>query len=151
MPMKKSVVLLATFALFSCSGVHAPKAELVSHSDDKGIPAIDEAIVEMKKEYIEECYLPVAQREVPETRCQTELFQLLERRYRTSFKQVHVDMASDEVFFREVSDRIKTLVRTDPTVRQMVKANFHSQEELMTYYKSLYGFNEVTSGVEKRN
>ncbi len=139
------LLLLIPFVALSCASSKYPQAALVAHPDDKGIPAIDEAIVEMKREYIRECYIPVASHEVPETKCQTELFQLLERRYRLSFKQVHVDMASDELFFREVSDRIRSLVRTDPTVRQLARSNFRSQEELLSYYKNLYGFNAITS------
>ena len=99
----------------------------------------------MKVEYIHDCYTPVVEREVPETRCQTELFQLLERRYHLNYKKVHVDMASDDLFFRDVDARIRTMVRTDPEVRQMVKANFRSHEELLQYYKGLYGFNPITS------
>jgi len=131
--------------LFSCSSSNLPKVALVEHPDNRGVPAIDDVIVEMKGEYIHDCYAPVVKREVPETRCQTELFQLLERRYRLNYKKVHVDMASDDLFFRDVDQRVRVLVRTDPTVRQMVKANFHSQEELIQYYKGLYGFNPVTS------
>jgi len=135
---------LATL-FFSCSSTNLPKAELAEHTDGRGVPAIDDVIVEMKGEFIQDCYTPVVKREVPETRCQTELFQLLERRYHLNYKKVHVDMASDDLFFRDVDQRVRVLVRTDPTVREMVRANFHSQEELMQYYKSLYGFNPITS------
>lgn len=143
---KLLALTIASVLLVSCAGNKYPKAIYVQHEDDKGIPAIDEAIVEMKKEFIQYCYKPIVDNEVPETKCQTELFQLLERRYRLSFKQEHVDMASDELFFRDVSDKIRSLVRTDPEVRQLAKANFSSQEELLNYYKSLYGFNAITSG-----
>jgi len=142
--LKRTMGLFIPLLLMACSS-NMPKAALVKHGDDRGVPAIDEAIVEMKAEFIQNCYGPVAQREVPETRCQTDLFQLLERRYRMNYKQVHVDMASDDLFFREVDQRIRTMVRTDPEVRQMVKAQFRSQDELLRYYKNLYGFNPVTS------
>ena len=75
--------------LIACSS-NLPKVALVKHNDDRGIPAIDDVIVEMKTDFVQNCYGPVAMREVPETRCQTDLFQLLERRYRMNYKQVHV-------------------------------------------------------------
>ena len=137
------VALVAT--LVSCASSTMPKASYVRHPDDRGVPAIDDVIVEMKGEYIKDCYGPVVNRQVPETRCQTDLFQLLERRYHLNYKQEHVDMASDDLFFRNVDQRIRTMVRTDPEVRQAVKANFRSHEELLAYYKSLYGFNPITS------
>lgn len=144
--LKYSMVVGISAASFlvGCSS-SAPKTQVVDHPDGRGVPAIDDVIVQMKSEYIAECYTPVMKREVPETRCQTELFQLLERRYRLSYKKVHVDMASDDIFFRDVDQRIRVMVRTDADVRQQVKAQFHSHAELLKYYKGLYGFNPITS------
>ena len=81
--MKKfSMVVFMVLAalLMGCSSVKTPKANLADHDEDHNIPAIDQMIISMKKEYIQKCYLPVAKREPPENACQTELFQLLERR-----------------------------------------------------------------------
>ncbi len=138
--------ITAAVVMIGCSSSNLPRASVADHPDGRGVPAIDDVIVQMKNEFITECYAPVMKREVPETRCQTELFQLLERRYHMNYKKIHVDMASDDLFFRDVDQRIRVLVRTDADVRQQVKANFHSQEELLQYYKGLYGFNPVTSG-----
>lgn len=132
-------------SLFASCSSNLPKATYVHHPDGRGVQAIDDVVVEMKEQFIHDCYAPVLEREVPDTRCQTELFQLLERRYHMNYKKVHVDMASDDLFFRDVDQRIRVMVRTDPEVRQLVKANFRSQEELLQYYKSLYGFNPITS------
>ena len=132
-------------AMFASCASNLPKAAYVHHPDGRGVQAIDDVIVEMKGEFIHDCYAPVMEREIPETRCQTELFQLLERRYHMNYQKVHVDMASDDLFFRDVDQRLRIMVRTDPEVRELVKANFHSQEELLQYYKSLYGFNPITS------
>lgn len=145
--MKRFLIggLIAVTAVMTSCSSNMPKITHAEHPDGRGVPAIDDVIVEMKNEYVQQCYAPVVQREVPETRCQTELFQLLERRYRLNYKKVHVDMASDDLFFRDVDNRIRVLVRTDPDVRQRVKAQFRSQEELLSYYKSIYGFNAITS------
>jgi len=139
--------MIGLVGLSACSTTSGsiPKAKLAEHPDGRGIPPIDEVIVSMKKEFIENCYTPVMRREVPETRCQTDLFQLLERRYRMNYRKEHVDMASDDIFFRDVDQRIRVLIRKDPEVRQMVKAQFSSQQELLRYYKELYGFHPVTS------
>jgi hypothetical protein len=137
--------LISAALLASCASNDLPVIVLAEHPDGRGVPAIDDVIVEMKNEYVQDCYGPVVLREIPETRCQTELFQLLERRYRLNYKKVHVDMASDDLFFRDVDSRIRVMVRTDPDVRQRVKAQFRSQEELLSYYKALYGFNAITS------
>ncbi|HSQ41918.1 MAG TPA: hypothetical protein VLM37_06540 [Fibrobacteraceae bacterium] len=137
--------VFAAVFLASCASNNLPQVNYIDHPDGRGVPAIDDVIVEMKSEFIKDCYGPIIHREVPETRCQTELFQLLERRYHLDYTKDHVDMASDDLFFRDVDARIRTMVRTDPEVRHLVKANFHSHEELLQYYKGLYGFNPITS------
>lgn len=144
-PILAGIAVSALLVGCATSSGSLPKVHLADHPDGRGVPAIDDVIVQMKSEYIAECYGPVFQREVPETRCQTELFQLLERRYRLSYKKIHVDMASDDIFFRDVDQKIRVMVRSDADVRQQVKANFHSHEELLQYYKHLYGFNPITS------
>lgn len=123
-----------------------PSATYAEHENGQGIPAIDDMIVSLKTEYIENCYKPVAKHNPPENECQTELFQLLERRYRLSYSQEHVDMASDELFFRDVDARIRKMVKTDSDLRQDVRNKFSSLNEVTAYYKSKYGFNPVTSG-----
>ncbi len=140
------MMVLFIAALFSCTAKrNLPKAQIASHPENRGVMAIDELIVNMKDEFIYECYTPVIKREIPETRCQIDLFQLLERRYHTNYRKEHVDMASDDLFFRDVDQRIRLLVRQDPQVRKMVRANFRSQADLLQYYKSLYGFHPITS------
>lgn len=140
-----SFVALTVFLTSCATTSKIPKASLVDHPDGRGVPAIDDVIVAMKGEFINDCYTPVIKREVPETRCQTDLFQLLERRYRMNYRKEHVDMASDDLFFRDVDQRIRVMIRKDPEVRQLVKAQFSSQQELLKYYKSLYGFHPITS------
>jgi hypothetical protein len=116
----------------------------VSHAthetQGKGIPEIDEMIVELKGNYIRECYAPILKREVPETECQLDLFSMLERRYRTSFQPQHVKMASDDLFFSVVSKKIKRLVSSDIELRNQVKNNFDSYDDLVSYYRELYSF-----------
>lgn len=144
--MKFSFIALACLMLLACSSRnHNIKNLPANHASGRGIPAIDEIILELKGAFIEQCYKPIVNRAVPENSCQTELFQLLERRYRMDYQTYHVDMASDDLFFRTVDARVKRLVRSDPEVRDQVRAQFSSHEELMAYYKALYGFHPITS------
>ena len=142
--MKFRVLALATLAaalLSGCSGVVTPTVQVASHDSDHNIPAIDEMIISMKKEYIQKCYMPVAKREPPENACQTELFQLLERRYHADYSQDHVDMASNDLFFKDIDAEINKMVRSDPEVRAALRNGaFQSINEMKTYYKSKYMF-----------
>ena len=142
--MKKIALVESLFLaalLMGCSSVKTPKADLADHDEDHNIPAIDEMIISMKKEYIQKCYMPVAKREPPENACQTELFQLLERRYHADYSQDHVDMASNDLFFKDIDDRISQMVRSDPEVREALSNGaFRSINEMKTYYKSKYMF-----------
>ena len=97
---------IATLFL-GCSSISMPKARVVEHDAERTIPAIDEMIVEMKQDYITKCYAPVVKRDPPENSCQTELFQMLERRYHTNYSQNHVSMASNDLFFRDVEVQLK--------------------------------------------
>lgn len=141
-----ALALVASLALLACSTTNMPKATYAEHEPGKSIPAIDDMIVSLKGEYIDRCYKPVAKHNPPDNQCQTELFQLLERRYRLSYQKEHVDMASDELFFRDVDTRLRKMVKTDIEVRDEVKNKFSSMNEMMAYYKSKYGFHPVTSG-----
>ncbi len=131
------------FALFfvACSS-SLPKAELASHSDSsRNIPKIDQMIVELKKSYISQCYEPVLKKDPPENQCQTELFQMLERRYHMNYSQRQIDQASNDLFFRDVDTRLRKMVRTDPEVRSAVRRGaFHNADEMFSYYREKYAF-----------
>ncbi len=141
--MKLRFFIFFVFAslFLGCSSLSMPKAKVVEHEADRTIPAIDEMIVEMKQDYITKCYAPVINRDPPENSCQTELFQMLERRYHTNYSQNHVNMASNDLFFRDVEVQLKKMVRTDPGVRNAVKNGaFTSTDEMLSYYKGKYAF-----------
>jgi hypothetical protein len=130
-------------ALFfvSCSSSSAPKAKMATHEANRSIPTIDEMIVDMKKNYISKCYTPVAKRNPPENSCQTELFQLLERRYHSNYNLNHVSMASNELFFKDVEVQLKKMLRSNSEVRSAIKnGGFRNAEELVAYYKFKYAF-----------
>jgi hypothetical protein len=128
--------------LVGCSSVNMPKAELAEHDAERNIPPIDQMIVSLKKSYISQCYGPIVHRDPPENQCQTELFQMLERRYNLNYNQTHVDMASNDLFFRDVDSRLRKMVRTDPEVRDAVRNGaFRNADEMLAYYKDKYAFN----------
>ena len=134
-------IMIVAAMLVGCSNIKTPKAKLASHDSNRDIPSIDHMIVSMKKDYIQNCYLPVAHREPPENACQTELFQMLERRYHTNYNQSHVDMASNDLFFKDVAKEINKMVRTDPEVREAIRSGaFRSADEMLSYYKEAYKF-----------
>lgn len=126
----------------SCSSTRIPKAEVASHDDSsRNIPRIDNMIVNLKRSYISQCYVPIVRKNPPENQCQTELFQMLERRYHIDYNQHQVDMASNDLFFRDVDTRLRKMVRTDPEVRAAVRNGaFHNADEMLSYYKDKYAF-----------
>lgn len=141
--MKFSVLALATITalLTACSGIVTPKSELAAHDSDHNIPAIDNMIVSLKQEYIDKCYMPVAKRKPPENACQSELFQMLERRYKLNFNQNHVAMAANTLMFKDVDAKIMEMSRNDPAVRNAIRsASFTSTSEMLAYYKDKYQF-----------
>ena len=133
-------LLISAALLAGCSGIKTPTADLASHDSRHDIPAIDQMIVDMKQDYIQACYLPVAKREPPINACQTELFQMLERRYHHDYSQRHVDMASNDLFFKDVNTRISDLVRKDREVGNAARRAFNSTDEMMAYYREAYKF-----------
>ena len=130
----------ATF-LAACSAT-LPKAELATHEDSsRNIPQIDNMIVSLKKSYISQCYAPILDKNTPENQCQTELFQMLERRYHMNYSQKNIDQASNELFFRDVDARLRKMVRTDPEVRRAVReGTFRNADDMLSYYREKYAF-----------
>ena len=58
-------LLISAALLAGCSGIKTPSANLASHDSRHDIPAIDQMIVDMKQDYIQACYMPIAKREPP--------------------------------------------------------------------------------------
>ena len=143
--MKHSIVWAAITlaAIFTgCSSVVPPKAELANHNDSiHNIPAIDSLIVSMKQDYIKQCYMPVASHLPPENSCQSDLFQMVERRYHMDFNQNHVAMASNELFFKDVIPEINKKVKREPALRDPLRRAFSNSNEMLAYYKDKYKFN----------
>ena len=133
-------LLISAALLAGCSGIKTPTADLASHDSRHDIPAIDQMIVDMKQDYIQACYMPIAKREPPINACQTELFQMLERRYHHDYSQRHVDMASNDLFFKDVNTRISDLVRKDREVGNAARRACNSTDEMMAYYREAYKF-----------
>lgn len=133
-----SVVLLVS----ACSST-LPKAEIASHEDStRNIPKIDHMIVDLKRSYISQCYSPILKKNPPENQCQTELFQMLERRYHLNYSQHQIDLASNDLFFRDVDTRLRKMVRTDPEIRRAIRQGaFRSADEMLSYYRTKYSFN----------
>ena len=141
MNFKMIALALTGFLLIACSSVKMPKATYAEHDSVHNIPAIDQMIVSMKKEYIDKCYGPVVHRDPPDNACQTELFQQLERRYHTNYNQQQVNMASDDLFFKDINNKLRQMMRSDPTVRRAIRNGaFSSAEDMLAYYKSKYSF-----------
>ena len=142
--MKFRVLALVTITaalLAGCSGVVTPKAEIASHDSDHNIPAIDEMILSFKQDYINKCYLPVAKKNPPENACQSELFQMLERRYHLDYNQNHVAMASNTLLFKDIDAKIIEMSRNNPEVREAIRAAaFTSTSEMLSYYHEKYQF-----------
>ena len=142
--MKLRVLALATFTaalLSGCSGIVTPKAELANHDSSHNIPAIDEMILSFKQDYINKCYLPVAKKNPPENACQSELFQMLERRYHLDYNQNHVAMASNTLLFKDIDAKIIEMSRNNPEVREAIRAAaFTSTSEMLSYYHEKYQF-----------
>ncbi|SHK60710.1 MULTISPECIES: hypothetical protein [unclassified Fibrobacter] len=144
--MKNSIIgvsLAIAVALFTgCSSVVTPKAELAYHHDSvHNIPAIDSLIVSMKQDYIKQCYMPVASHMPPENSCQSDLFQMVERRYHMEYNQNHVAAASNELFFKDVVPEIQKKVKREPALRDPLRKAFNNNEEMLAYYKDKYKFN----------
>lgn len=144
--MKKSIIgasLIIAVAFFTgCSSVVTPKAELAYHHDSvHNIPAIDSLIVSMKQDYIKQCYMPVASHLPPENSCQSDLFQMVERRYHMDFNQNHVAAASNELFFKDVVPEIQKKVKREPALRDPLRRAFSNSNEMLAYYKDKYKFN----------
>jgi len=128
--------------LLSCGNVEKRDVVQADHDVKMRIPAIDAMIVKDKKEYLERCYMPVYKKIASESPrpCETALQQLLERRYYANYTQEHVDMAADELFFKDIKEKIQSKLKTDAKLRKDLGKRFKNMDEVIDYYKSKYTF-----------
>ena len=140
--MRSFFLILIALYISSCSSVEKREAVRADHDLDMRLPAIDDMIVTHKKEYIERCYMPVIKKIASNSPrpCETALQQLIERRYSVTYTQDQVDMAADELFFRDMRERISKKVKTEPNLRKSVQKRFNSMDEAMAYYQPKYTF-----------
>ena len=84
---------------------------------------------------------PVASHLPPENSCQSDLFQMVERRYHMDYNQNHVASASNELFFKDVVPEIQKKVKREPALRDPLRKAFSNSDEMLAYYKDKYKFN----------
>jgi hypothetical protein len=139
------LLFIPIILLLSCGGIEKREAVKASHDMDMNLPAIDDMIVTLKKEYIERCYMPVIKKVASNSPrpCETSLQQLLERRFYSNYTQDQVDMAADELFFKDVRERLAKKIKTEPSLRKAVGRKFGSMDEIMSYYKAKYTFRKL--------
>lgn len=134
---------LVLLALLSACGSNNYHAQVVPHPTDKAIIEIDRLVVAEKNQYLDQCYAPVRSKQVPNSRCQNKLFELVERRNGTKYSIMQLNSAAEEIFFNEVDDKIQNLINTNQNVRQQARKKFTSLEEIVTYYKQSYHFRNL--------
>ena len=104
------------------------------------IPEIDALITKLKHSYVKTCYLKVVNHNPPETDCQFELYDILERRYGLDFTKHDVDRSANQIFFPIVERKIITLIQTNYQVGQKAKQVFPQKTKLLKHYKEAYSF-----------
>jgi uncharacterized protein YceK len=141
------ILLIAVIFLLGCSSVEKREAVRASHDENMNIPAIDDMIVAWKKEYIEFCYMPVLKRIASSSPrpCETQLFQMLERRYSMNYTQEHVDMAADDLFFAGIKDKLLGKIKADESLRKKIRRKFKTMDDIIAYYKPKYTFRKPQS------
>ena len=61
-----------------------------------------------------------------------------------AFSDVQLNRIAEELFFEQyISDRLNSLVKRDPIVRKQVKKKFKSRQDLVSYYKKAYSFEQL--------
>jgi hypothetical protein len=129
--------LLSAFLSACSSGV--PRG----YDPVKGILPIDELVADEKQVYWDNCYSVFVEAGVPENECQSNLFNIIDRRHGVSFNQIQLANVADEYFFQNiVNKKIHRLIRADSEVRDQVRLKFKSMDELMSYYQQQYSFHK---------
>ncbi|MDR0517911.1 MAG: hypothetical protein LBH25_12785 [Fibromonadaceae bacterium] len=147
MSIAKLFLCFAVFIATSCSSVEKREAVKADHDMDMKIPAIDDMIVTHKREYIERCYMPVLKR-IPSNSprpCETALQQALDRRYSMNFTQEQVDITADELFFKDMRERLSKKMRAEPNLRRAVSKRFSNMDGVMAYYQPRYTFKKTSN------
>ena len=132
------LINLGIFFLMGC-----PSGPSVKMRGPRVIPQIDELVVELKEEYLAECFNPIKDGEMPLTECQTDLFNVMERRHGLRFSNRQLNRVGEEIFFnRYIDERLSGLLKGDKQVRKKVKKRFKNKEHLIKYYRKIYRFRD---------
>jgi hypothetical protein len=121
----------------------APQHTLIDKrvSQQKSIPEINRLVSQLKTEYIKDCYQRLADKKPPLNACESQLFDMAERRGKRNYTLFDLDNIANEVFFTDyIRSDLNSLVRTNRQVGAQVKSKFSDQKDLLEYYRKLYSF-----------
>ena len=137
--IKKCALTLFLILFVNCSNKKTIK--IIDHPSGKGIVSIDQMIVEMKKEYLLQCYQIVLEHNAPENRCGNNLMEVVLRRFGTSYTEKNLAFVADDIFFTNyISKRLNNLIKTNKSIRKRVRQNFSSRKDLVRFYSKAYSF-----------
>lgn len=137
--MKKYLLLLiVNIFLIGCSST-IPKG----YDPDRGILEIDRLVSQERQLFWDNCYAIFVEAGVPENECQSNLFNIIDRRHGVSFNKIQLANVADEYFFNSFMEKkIHRLIRSNPEVRSQVRVKFKSMSDLTNYYKTQYSFHK---------
>lgn len=137
--MKYLLNLIIVGMLLSACSASLPKGYI----PETGVLKIDKLVSKEKEAYFEECYKIFLDAGVPENECQSNLFNILDRRHGVRFNKKQLANVADEYFFTSlVYKKIHRLIRSDSKVRLEVRNKFKSMKDLTDYYQTQYSFHK---------
>jgi len=104
----------------------------------EGAKILDRAARRVAEHYQDQCYEPVAKREVPDDMCQFDLFDKAEREWGTGFGVVELKVSANKMLGIEIEKELYKLLVYDQASQRFVASSTRTRYEIIAALKDKY-------------
>ncbi|HXP90320.1 MAG TPA: hypothetical protein VN931_05255 [Fibrobacteria bacterium] len=120
-----------TLVLLGCAG-SAPR------DGSEGSEILDRAARRVAERYRDQCFEPVAKREVPDDMCQFDLFDKAEREWGTGFGVTELKVSANKMLGIEIEKELYKLLVYDQASQRYVASSTRTRYEIIAALKDKY-------------
>lgn len=99
---------------------------------------MDAIAKKVAEDYLDRCYEPVSQRQIPDDLCQFELFERAERQWGVGFGIVELKASANKLMGLKIETELQRLLVYDQASQRYVASDTRSRYEIIAAIKDKY-------------
>lgn len=103
-----------------------------------GASNMDAIAKTVSQDYVERCYVPIAERRVPDDLCQFELFERAERQWGVGFGIPELKASANKLMGMRIESELQRLLVYDQASQRYVASDTRTRYEIMAAIKDKY-------------